>query len=180
VGQSRGGKLDSSISDFSKMSLAATAHDHRVAFPLQRSFKMSTHTKSTVIPALRYRNAPAAIDWLCTVLGFERHAVHEGPDGSIGHAELSLNGGMIMLGSARDDEHGRRFKSPDEIDGMETRSAYIVVADADAVHARAVAAGASIIRPVEDTPYGSREFALRDLEGHSWSVGTYDPWASHP
>ncbi len=141
---------------------------------------MSTHTKSTVIPALRYRNAPAAIDWLCTVLGFERHAVHEGPDGSIGHAELSLNGGMIMLGSARDDEHGRRFKSPDEIDGMETRSAYIVVADADAVHARAVAAGASIIRPVEDTPYGSREFALRDLEGHSWSVGTYDPWASHP
>jgi len=137
-----------------------------------------TETHSTVIPALRYRNAPAAIDWLCSVIGFERHAVYEGPDGTISHAELTLNGGMIMLGSAKDDEFGRMLKSPDELDGMETRSAYIVVADADAVHAHAVAAGASIIRPVQDTPYGSREFALRDTEGHSWSIGTYDPWAA--
>jgi uncharacterized glyoxalase superfamily protein PhnB len=134
---------------------------------------------STVIPALRYRNAPAAIDWLCSVIGFERHAIYDGPDGTIGHAELTLNGGMIMLGSAKDDEFGRSFKSPDQIDGVETRGAYIVVGDADGVHARAVAAGASIIRPLQDTPYGSREFALRDPEGHSWSVGTYDPWAAH-
>jgi uncharacterized glyoxalase superfamily protein PhnB len=138
-----------------------------------------THSKSTVIPALRYRNAPAAIDWLCSVIGFERHAVHEGPDGTIGHAELTLNGGMIMLGSAKDDEHSRRFKSPDQIDGVETGGAYIVVPDADAVHARAVAAGAVVIRALQDTPYGSREFAVSDPEGHSWSVGTYDPWAAH-
>jgi len=139
----------------------------------------ATHSKSTVIPALRYRNAPAAIDWLCSVIGFERHAVYDGPDGTIGHAELTLNGGMIMLGSAKDDEYGRSSKSPDEIGGVETRSAYIVVADADAVHARAVAAGAPIVRPLQDTPYGSREFGLRDPEGNSWSIGTYDPWAAH-
>lgn len=137
------------------------------------------HSKSTVMPALRYRNAPGAIDWLCTVLGFARHAVYEGPDGSIGHAQLMLNGGMIMLGSAKDDEHGRRFKSPDEVGGVETASVYVVVADVDAVHERAVAAGAEIIRPLQDTTYGSREFAVRDPEGHSWSVGTYDPWAAH-
>ena len=139
----------------------------------------ATHSKSTVIPALRYRNAPAAIDWLCSVIGFERHAVYEGPNGTIGHAELKLNGGMIMLGSAKDDEHGRRFKSPDELDGMETESAYVVVPDTDAVHARAVAAGATIIRPLQNTDYGSREFAVRDPEGHTWSVGNYDPWAAH-
>ena len=139
----------------------------------------ATHSKSTIIPSLRYRNAPAAIDWLCQVFGFERHAVHEGPNGTIGHAELTLNGGMIMLGSAKDDEYGRRLKSPDELDGMETRSAYIVVPDADATHARAVAAGATIIRPLQNTDYGSSEFAVRDPEGHSWSVGTYDPWATH-
>jgi len=139
----------------------------------------STHSKSTVIPALRYRNALAAIDWLCSIIGFERHVVYDGPEGTIGHAELTLNGGMIMLGSAKDDEFGRRFKSPDELDGMETCCAYIVVGDADATHARAVAAGATIIRPLQDTPYGSREFALRDPEGHSWSIGTYDPWAAH-
>jgi len=135
-------------------------------------------SRSTVIPALRYRDAPAAIEWLCTVLGFQRKAVYDGPNGTIGHAELTLNGGMIMLGSAKDDEHAERFKSPDQIDGVETRGAYIVVEDADAAHARAVAAGAPIIRPLQDTPYGSREFALRDPEGHSWSVGTYDPWAA--
>jgi uncharacterized glyoxalase superfamily protein PhnB len=85
-----------------------------------------------------------------------------------------------MLGSTRDDEYGRSFTSPAELGGVETRGAYIVVPDADAVHARAVAAGAEIIRPIQETPYGSREFALKDPEGHSWSVGTYDPWATHP
>jgi uncharacterized glyoxalase superfamily protein PhnB len=139
----------------------------------------ATHSKSTIIPALRYRDAPAAIDWLCHVFGFERHAVYEGPNGTIGHAELILNGGMIMLGSAKDDEHSRRFKSPDELDGVETCGVYIVLTDADAAHARAVAAGAKIIRALENTDYGSREFAVCDPEGHSWSVGTYDPWAAH-
>jgi len=132
---------------------------------------------STVIPGHRYSNAPAAIDWLCKVFGFERHAVYENEDGTIAHAELSLGGGMIMLGSSKDDEHGRGFKSPDELGGVETCALYIVVPDADAAYARAVAAGAVVIRPLQDMPYGSREFAVKDPEGHSWSAGTYDPWA---
>ena len=44
---------------------------------------------------------------------------------------------------------------------------------------RAQAAGAPVLRPLQDTGYGSREFAVKDPEGHSWSVGTYDPWAAH-
>jgi uncharacterized glyoxalase superfamily protein PhnB len=136
--------------------------------------------RCTLIPALRYRNAPAAIDWLCQVFGFERHAVFEGENGTIAHAELTLGNGIIMLGSQKDDEHALRFKSPLEIGGIETRSVYIVLADADAAHARAVAAGAVVIRPLQNTPYGSREFAVKDPEGHSWSAGTYDPWQAHP
>jgi uncharacterized glyoxalase superfamily protein PhnB len=139
----------------------------------------ATNTKSTVMPAFRYRNAPAAIDWLCKVFGFERHAVYENEDGTIAHAELALDGGMIMLGSQKDDEQSRRFKSPEELGGTETAGAYIVVPDADVVHARAVAAGAEIVRPLQDTDYGSREFSVRDPEGHTWSAGTYDPWQSH-
>ncbi len=135
--------------------------------------------RSTIIPALRYRNAPAAIDWFCQVFGFARHAVYESETGTIAHAELTLNGGMIMLGSARDDEHAQRYASPNDLDGVETRGAYIIVPDVDAVHARAVAAGSEIIRPLQQTSYGSREFALKDPEGHSWSAGTYDPWAAH-
>ena len=133
---------------------------------------------SNIMPTLRYKNAPAAIDWLCQVLGFGRHAVYAQPDGSIAHAELVLGGGMIMLGSEKDDAYGRGFKSPAEL-GVETRSSYIVVPDADAVFARAQAAGATIVRPLQDTDYGSREFSVKDPEGHSWSVGTYDPWAGH-
>ena len=74
---------------------------------------------STVIPGLRYRNAPAAIEWFSKVFGFVRHAVYEGEGGTILHAELTLGGGMIMLGSAKDDEHSRGFKSPDELGGFE-------------------------------------------------------------
>jgi len=86
---------------------------------------------------------------------------------------------MIMLGSGKDDEFGRGFKSPKELGGIETRSMYLVVPDADAAHARAVEAGGEIVRPLYDTPYGSREFGVRDLEVHTWVAGTYDPWASH-
>jgi uncharacterized glyoxalase superfamily protein PhnB len=86
---------------------------------------------------------------------------------------------MIMLGSGKNDEYGRGFKSPEELGGVETRSSYIIVPDADAVFARAQAAGGVVVRPLQNTDYGSREFTVKDLEGHSWSVGTYDPWAGH-
>jgi uncharacterized glyoxalase superfamily protein PhnB len=134
--------------------------------------------RSTVIPALRYRDAPAAIEWLCNVLGFTRHAVYEGAGGVINHAELALGGGMIMLGSMKDDEHGRRFKAPGELGDAETSSAYILVPDADQAYAQAQAAGATIVRPLQQMDYGSREFTVNDPEGHSWSVGTYDPWSA--
>jgi uncharacterized glyoxalase superfamily protein PhnB len=132
---------------------------------------------SPIIPGFRYRNAPAAIDWLCRVFGFERHAVHEGENGTIAHSELTLGNGMIMLGSSKDDEHGRGFKSPAELGGVETCTLYIVVPDVDAAHSRALAAGANVTTPLHDTPYGSRDFTVKDPEGHSWYVGTYDPWA---
>ncbi|HVU48503.1 MAG TPA: VOC family protein [Terracidiphilus sp.] len=125
----------------------------------------------------RYRDAKAAIDWLCRAFGFEKHVVFDGPDGTIAHAELTLGGGMIMLGSARDDEYGKRFKMPDELGGAETRSAYIWVPDADVAYARAVAAGARVVTELHDTHYGSRDFTVMDPEGYTWSVGTYDPWA---
>jgi uncharacterized glyoxalase superfamily protein PhnB len=137
------------------------------------------HSPSTVIPGLRYRDAQAAIDWFCQVFGFEQNAVYKAPDGSIAHAQLTLGGGMIMLGSAQDDEHSHSFKSPEELGGVETSSVYILVPDADAAFARAVAAGATVIRPLSDPPYGGREFAVKDPEGHSWTAGTYNPWAAH-
>jgi uncharacterized glyoxalase superfamily protein PhnB len=131
------------------------------------------------MPTLRYKDANAAIEWLSSVFGFQRHAVYPGPNNTVGHAELTLNGGMIMLGSCKDDEYGRGFKSPSDLGNLETRSAYVIVTDADAVYSRAKAAGGQIVREIQNTDYGSREFTVKDLEGHSWTVGTYNPWTSH-
>ena len=131
---------------------------------------------SAIIPTMRYRDAPAMIEWLCGVHGFVRQVVYEDGDGGIAHAQLTLGTGMIMLGSAREDEFGSLQGTPDALGGT-TQSAYIVVADADALHEKVQASGGEIVMPLRDTDYGSREFSFRDPEGHLWSVGTYDPWA---
>ena len=134
------------------------------------------NTISTVIPAMRYRDANAAIEWLCKAFGFERHLVVPGENGTVAHAQLTFGNGMIMLGSAREDEFGQRVKPPREIGGIGTQSAYVIVEDADAHYARAKAAGAEIVMEVEDQDYGGRLCSCLDPEGHLWSFGTYDPW----
>jgi uncharacterized glyoxalase superfamily protein PhnB len=134
------------------------------------------NTVSTVIPAMRYRDANAAIEWLCKAFGFERGLVVPGENGTVAHAQLSFGNGMIMLGSAREDEFGRWVKPPVETGGIGTQSAYVIVEDADAHYARAKAAGAEIVMEVEDQDYGGRLYSCLDPEGHLWSFGTYDPW----
>ena len=135
-------------------------------------------TVSTVIPAMHYRDAARAIDWLCEAFGFERHLVVPGENDTIAHAELRFGNGMIMLGSVRDGEFGRLMKHPDEIGGAETQTAYLVVEDADAHYARAKAAGAEIVIEIKTEDYGGRGYSCRDPEGHIWNFGTYDPWAA--
>ena len=139
---------------------------------------LANNTKTTVIPCLRYRDAPAAIEWLCAAFGFEQQAVYPNADGTIAHAQLTFGNGMIMLGSvlAKDSEWGALIKQPDEIGGAETQSAYSIVSDADAIYARAKMAGAKIIVEIKDEDYGGRGFSCYDLEGHLWNFGTYDPW----
>lgn len=135
-------------------------------------------TRSTVMPALRYRDAPAAIEWLCRVIGFEKHLVVPGANNTIAHAQLALGGGMLMLGSVDNGSaYGKRIRQPDEMGGFETQSAYVVVADADAVHARARAEGWTMVIDIQDEDYGGRGFSVLDPEGHLWNIGTYDPWS---
>ena len=136
------------------------------------------NTPCTVIPALRYRNALAAIDWLCRAFGFEKHAVYADGD-VVQHAQLTFGNGMIMLGSADNQSAwGRRIVQPDEIGGRETQACYVVVADCAAHYARAKAAGAEIVDELEKKDYGGSGYSCRDLEGHLWSFGDYDPWAN--
>ena len=64
-------------------------------------------TVATIVPCLRYRDAPKAIDWLCAAFGFEKQLVVPGENGTIVHAQLKFGNGMIMLGSATDSEFGQ-------------------------------------------------------------------------
>src|ERR1700674_5782781 len=116
-------------------------------------------TRATVIPALRYRNAPAAIEWLCAAFGFEKQLVVPDEQGGIAHAQLSFGNGMIILASVRESEFGSLMKQPDEIGGVETQSPYLIVGDADAAYAKAKAAGAEIVIEIRDEDYGGRDFS---------------------
>ena len=134
---------------------------------------------STLIPCLRYRDAPAAIEWLCQAFGFEKHLVVPNDDGTIAHAQLSFGNGMIMLGSIlkNETEFGSLMKQPDEVGGGQTQSTYVVVTDADAAYTRVKVGGAKIAMEIRDEEYGGRGFSCFDVEGHLWSFGSYDPCA---
>jgi len=121
-----------------------------------------------IFPSLRYRDAPAAIEWLERALGFEKKVVYEGPDGTIAHAEMSLGPGVIMFGSERPETD--RFGSHAGQSWV-----YIAVDDVDGLYERAKGAGAEVVSEIEDTDYGSRDFSVRDPEGNLWSFGTYRP-----
>ena len=130
--------------------------------------------KISIIPALQYRDAKAAIDFLSKAFGFEKNAVYEVPDGSIAHAQLVLGNGMVMLGSVKDTEYSKLLVRPADAGGV-TMSTYVVVDDADAHFARAKAAGAPIVREPVTQDYGGRDYTCKDPEGHVWTFGTYDP-----
>ena len=132
--------------------------------------------KGNIIPGMRYRDAPAAIDWLCDVLGFERHLVVPNEDGTIAHAQLTLGNGMIMLGSSQGSEFDGTV-GPSSPDGTLTQAAYIVVQDIMALYESVKAAGANIVMELDEQHYGGSLFAVRDPEGQLWNVGSYDPWA---
>ena len=128
----------------------------------------------TFYPAMRYADAGAAIAWLVNTFGFEENVCYPADDGSVAHAQLTFHGGLIMLGSARDD--GCPIKPPAQLGGL-TGSVYVAVpaAEIDAHYARTKAAGARIHMEIHDTDYGSRDYSAFDPEGYLWSFGTYRP-----
>ena len=122
----------------------------------------------SIYPSLRYHDAAAAIEFLERAFGFERVMVVPGDGDTIVHAELRYGDGMVMLGSEAEDDRGYgRHAGQGWL--------YVVVDDADAHYERARAAGAEIVKELEDQDYGSRDYSARDPEGNLWSFGTYRP-----
>ncbi len=129
--------------------------------------------KNTIIPAVRSADPDALITFLTTAFGFVEHAVHRDAEGRIDHAELTFDGGMIMLGRG---DQGTDFDAVMDASAPVRTTFYVIVDDVDAHHARATAAGAVVVYPLTDQDYGSRDYSCKDPDGNLWSFGTYDPW----
>lgn len=127
-----------------------------------------THEHS-IWPGLTYEDPHAARAWLAG-LGFTEGIVVPGEaDGEVVHSEMGWpEGGRVMVHSACRTGDDATAPTP-----TGSGNCYVVTADPDAVHERAVAAGARIVREPADTDYGSRGFSVADAEGNVWSFGTY-------
>jgi uncharacterized glyoxalase superfamily protein PhnB len=132
----------------------------------------SSDQRPNIFPAFRYHDAPAAMEWLAKAFGFQKQFVVPMPDGSIAHAQMVFGPGAIMLGSIGD-EPGNPWADC-------RQGTYVYVPDVEAHYARATAAGAKIVRELQDTPHGSREYSVLDIEGYLWSFGTYRPELGAP
>jgi uncharacterized glyoxalase superfamily protein PhnB len=129
---------------------------------------MTNTPAKQVWPTLRANDARGLIKFLVEAFGFEETVVY-GDGDRVDHAQLSWpEGGGIMLGSGRPEGENDTWRLTPGSFG-----AYVVTDDPDAVHAKAVAAGAKILMELHETDYGSRDFAAADPEGNRWSFGTY-------
>jgi PhnB protein len=122
-----------------------------------------------VIPMLVYRDAPAAIEFLCKAFGFEEQYRLNMDDGRVGHAELGYGDNRVMLASVYA-ELG--FASLLDLPGAHS-SVLCYVDDVDAHYRRAVAAGATVIGEPTDQPYGDRSYRALDPEGGRWVFATH-------
>lgn len=135
--------------------------------------------KASIIPTMRYKNARAAIDWLCNAFGFEKHLIVEGENNTIAHAQLKYGNSMIMLSSDNDNEYGNLVKTPRSLNGNNTQAPYVVVDKIDDHYEKAVSAGAKILIAIKDEDYGGRGYTCKDIEEYIWNFGSYDPWAEN-
>jgi uncharacterized glyoxalase superfamily protein PhnB len=123
----------------------------------------------SLYPVMPYRDATAALVWMQEVLGADEVAMHRDPGGGVVHAEARVAGGIVMFGDHASASNEAFRREPG------TGQVYVAVDDPDTRYERARRTGADIVRELGDTGYGSRDFAVRDLEGNTWSFGTYGP-----
>lgn len=133
-----------------------------------------------IVPMIAYEDGLAAIAFLTSAFGFveDESQRYMNSDGTVGHAELELGGDRVMLATPNRDyqaplrhrescEPARRWlDNPWVIDGV-----FVEVDDLDAHHARALAAGAKVIRAPGEPGVGFRIYSAEDPEGHRWMFG---------
>jgi PhnB protein len=123
----------------------------------------------SITPYLYIKGAANAIDYYKNVFCAKEHVRMPGPNGRIMHAELQIGDSMIMLA---DENLQIDAKSPETLGGVAS-SLLLYVENVDAVTQKAVAAGAKLVRPVQDQFYGDHSATISDPFGHTWSIATH-------
>lgn len=115
-------------------------------------------------PAIAVSDGPRAIEFYQKAFGaVERYRLIDPESGKIGHAELTINGALLMLS----DEYPQFNKTPETLGGTSAKF-LIMCEDVDAAVARALAAGAESVTPLTNQFYGHRDSRVRDPFGHEW------------
>jgi len=122
-----------------------------------------------VIAYLTVSNAAKAIDFYRTVFGAKELMRLADPEGRIGHAELKIGHGIVMLS---DEMPGTGRHSPTS-GGDHAIGMHVYVEDVDAVFKKALAAGAKKLREPTDEFYGDRASTVLDPFGHRWMISTH-------
>lgn len=161
-------RVELALSLRARLTAMGTALDHHEALSTDELFAtleemtmLDTNVHGTTA-LLVYDNLAAAQQYLVRVFGLTEGSVHRDGDGHMVHAEVRAGDQVIWLHPA-----GEGYRSPRDL-GAATGMTVIVVDDADAHHARSVAAGAEIVETPTDQYYGVREYGARDLEGQLW------------
>src|SRR5262249_36728008 len=123
----------------------------------------------SVTPYLIVHDAASAIEFYKKAFGAKELMRFPMPGGRIGHAEIKIGDSMVMLADEFPDMGAR---SPQSLRGSPV-GLLVYVQDVDAVTNQAIAAGAKVVRPVEDQFYGDRSGTLADPYGHQWTVSTH-------
>jgi PhnB protein len=122
-----------------------------------------------VTPYLIIRDASRALDFYKQAFGAVEVMRFPTPEGKIGHAEIKIGSGVVMLA---DESPARGHKSPQTLGGAPV-SMMFYVADVDAQFAKALAAGGKVMNPLQDQFYGDRSGTLVDPFGHVWTIATH-------
>lgn len=123
----------------------------------------------SVTPYLHVQGAARALDFYKRVFGAVERMRLDMPGGLIGHAEIEIGGSVIMLA---DEFPSMKIFGPLTLGGTPV-TIHLYVHDVDAVVARAVAAGATMVQPVANKFYGDRSGTFADPFGHHWGVATH-------
>jgi len=122
--------------------------------------------KPAFVPMLTISHGTMSLEFYKTAFGAKETKKYTNEDGSIHVSEMNIDGAMFHF--HEQGANGETF-SPEKYGGV-TTTIGLMVADADALMDRAVAAGAIISSPMQSYDYGYRQGTIIDPLGHQWLI----------